>query len=371
MDWFSIYPTLYAQSKKIDTSFMSIGNTSSSSGNSTYFLVGFILFFIVLIIIYKWIQGRRLNKSGKQYLKKKAKTEVAQQQMDISENASKLIISLSNAANTVPESLITDNEQFEKAVNKVFRIAPTDPILSQVSGLREDLGYIFYNRRIPFITTKMLVTGQKLRVGVNYQGKSHSYVSTILNSSEADFWVKPPTVKGKAVNLSKFKKLEFRIFRKSDGEFRFICKLKSQINSPVNAIVMEHTDKIKKLPKREDDRYRVQFKRKFYFITSVDGLKSIGDEPSNISCIGLVDDMSIGGMKFIVDELPESAVVGTTVVFKLKEANIKQEIQGNIIRLNQSSDEKTDVHVQFYDMSELNRLYLQKFIATKNAKEID
>lgn len=370
MDWFSIYPTLYAQTKKIDTSFMSIGNTYSTSGNATFFLFGFIVVFFILIITYKWIQGRRLTQSGKKYLKKKAKANV-DQQMDISENASKLIIALSNAANTIPELLITDNQNFEKAVNKVFRIAPTDPILNQVSGLREDLGYIFYNRRVPFISTKMLQPRQKLRVGVNYQGKSHSYVGTILNSSESDFWVKPPTVKGKAVNLSKFKKLEFRVFRKSDGEFRFVCNLKSQINNPVNAIVLEHTDKIKKLPKREDDRYGLQFKRKIYFITTADGLKTIGEEPSNVSCIGLIDDMSIGGMKFIVKELPEQAVVGTTVVFKLKEANIKQEIQGNIVRLNESDSEKTDVHVQFYDMSELNRLYLQKFIATQNAKEIE
>jgi len=369
MDWFSLYPTLYAQGTKIDTSFMSIGNTYSSTGNSGLFLLGFILVFALLIITYKWMQSRRLNQSGKQYLKKKAQANV-DQQMDISETASKLIIALANAANTIPERLITDNQNFEKAINKVFRIAPSDPILNQVSGLREDLGYIFYNRRVPFISTKMLQPGQKLRVGVNYKGKSHSYVGTILNSTESDFWVKPPTVNGKAVNLSKFKKLEFRIFRKSDGEFRFVCKLNSQISTPANAIVLEHTDKIKKLPKREDDRYRLQFKRKLYFITTAEGLKTRGAEPSSISCIGLVDDISIGGMKFIVKELPESAIVGTTVVFKLKEANIRQEIHGNIIRMNPVSEDKVDVHVQFYDMSELNRLYLQKFIANKNAKEI-
>ena len=47
------------------------------------------------------------------------------------------------------------------------------------------------------------------------------------------------------------------------------------------------------------------------------GLKRNGNEPSNVSCVGLVDDISIGGMKFIVKELPESAMVGTTIVFRL------------------------------------------------------
>lgn len=369
MDWFSIYPTLYAQSGKIDTSRFSIGNTYSTSSNFIYIFMGFIAAFILLIYIYKLTHRSKLKNAGTQYLRKKA-SAVVEQQMDISESASKLIIALANAANTIPERLITDNQNFEKAVNKVFRIAPADPILNQVSGLREDLGYVFYNRRVPFISTKMLQPGQKLRVGVNFKGKSHSYVSTILNSTENEFWVKPPTVKGKAVNLSKFKKLEFRIFRKSDGEFRFVCKLRSQVKSPTHAIVLDHSDKIKRLPKREDDRYRLQFKRKFYFITTTEAMKNKGAEPSNVSCVGLVDDISIGGMKFIVKELPENTMVGTTVVFKLEEANIKQGIHGNIIRLNQVSSEKIDVHVQFYDMSELNRLYLQKFIANKNARLI-
>ena len=174
---------------------------------------------------------------------------------DISEGASKLIIALANTANIIPEKLIADNELFEKAVSKVIKIAPKDPILNQVPGLREDLGFVFLNRGVPFISSKMLQPGQKFRVGVNFKGKNHAYVSTLLDSTESDFWIKPPTVKGKPVNLSKFKKLEFRVFRKSEGEFRFVCNLRSQINSPTNAIVMDHTNTIKRLPKRKDARY--------------------------------------------------------------------------------------------------------------------
>ena len=36
----------------------------------------------------------------------------------------------------------------------------------------------------------MLQSGQKLRVSVKFQGKSHSYVGTIINTTEDVFWVK-------------------------------------------------------------------------------------------------------------------------------------------------------------------------------------
>ena len=167
----------------------------------------------------------------------------------------------------------------------------------------------------------------------------------------------------KSVNLSKFKALEFRVFRKSDGEFRFICPIKRQITNPANAIILEHSSKIKRLPKRQDTRFPIQFKRKFYFITSGTVPKRPGEAPSEISSVGTVEDMSIGGMKFSLDDYPDAAVAGTTVVFGLEEAGIKQEINGNIVRISETDDGTRFVHLQFYDLSELNRLYIQRFIA--------
>ncbi len=73
-------------------------------------------------------------------------------------------------------------------------------------------------------------------------------------------------------------------------------------------------------------------------------------------------------MKFVVSKLSSTVIVGATVVFKLEEAKIKQEINGSIVRINQEKDNQVAIHVQFYNMSELNRLYLQKFISSKNTK---
>lgn len=349
--------------KHIDTSFLSIKGAYKSSPELVIAFSAILFAFIAFITIYQWFRFKDVKKSSRKYQQKKEEAK-QNQLMDISETASKLLIELANKANTVPERLITNNDEFEKAVNKICALEPVDPLVQKLPGLREDLGFIFFNRRAPFITSKMLIPGNKIRVGMVIKTKKHSYVSTVLNTSEKEFWVKPPTSKGKVVNLRKFKTLEFRVFRRSDGEFRFFCKLKKQISKPVHAIVLEHSDDIKRLPKRKDDRYRLQFERRVYFVNNVDQ-----EESANISCVGTVVDISNGGMKFNVKELPIEATVGTNIVFDLKEAKIKHSIHGSIVRTSKH-DKEISAHIQFTDLSELDRLYLQKFISNKNAIKV-
>ncbi len=361
MAWYSIVPEAYAVNKNIDTSMFSVRSEASFGTNTfVYVAIGFALV-VVMIFVYRWLNMRRIRRANQLYLQKRAKAQ--QQEIELSEDASFRLVALAKAVNTNPEKLLGSNVAFEKAVDKLKRTASTDPMLMKIPGLREDLGYIFFNRRAQFVCTQMLQSGQKLRVGVKVKGKSHSYVGTILNSTEDEFWVKPPTVKGKVVNLSKFKSFEFSIFRKNDGEYRFASKLKSQIQKPMNALVLTHTNKIKKLAIREHDRYKLQFKRNFFFL--VDSRKSTGDTGGQAQCTGLVHDISIGGMKFSVQELPDRVVEGVNVVFKLEEAKIKNEIHAEIVRISEEKEQQF-IHLQFQDLSELNRLYLQKFIASKS-----
>jgi c-di-GMP-binding flagellar brake protein YcgR len=360
MAWYSIVPEAYAVNKSIDTSMFSVrSNTSFGTNTVVYIAIGFAVM-IILIFVYRWLGMRRIRRSNQLYLQKRAKAQ--QQEIDLSEDASFRLVALAKAVNVSPEKLLGSNVAFEKAVDKLKKTAASDPMLMKIPALREDLGYIFFNRRAQFVCTQMLQSGQKLRVGVTVKGKSHSYVGTILNSTEDEIWVKPPTVKGKTVNLSKFKSFEFSIFRKNDGEYRFSSKFKSQIQKPMNALVMQHTNKIKKLNIREHDRYKLQFKRNFFFL--VDSRKSTGGS-GQAQCTGLVIDISIGGMKFSVPDLPERVVEGVTVVFKLEEAKIKNEINAEIVRISEEKGQKF-IHLQFQDLSELNRLYLQKFIASKS-----
>jgi hypothetical protein len=367
MAWYSLFPEAYAVNKSIDTSMFSVRNTSGIDMN-VFVYIGIVFAVLVsLFFIYRWLNNQRIKKANQRYLHKRAKAQ--QQEIELSEDASYRLVALAKAVNTNPEKLLGSNVAFEKAVEKLKKMSPSDPILMKIPALREDLGYIFFNRRAQFVCTQMLQTGQKLRLGVSFKGKSHFYVGTIQNLNEDEFWVNPPTVKGKVVNLSKFRSFEFSIFRKNDGEYRFQSQLKSQITTPMNALVMEHANKIKKLHTREHERYKLQFKRKFYFLTSGRKPSVTSDASGQEYCAGTVLDISIGGLKFMTDNLPEKTSVGVYVVFKLEEAKIKNDIHGEIVKLSKDANQDF-VHLQFQNLSELNRLYLQKFIASKNPIKI-
>ena len=214
MSWYSIVPDAYAVNKSIDTSMFSTKSTVSSEPNALIYVAIAFAAFVILILIYKWLNTQRIKKANQRYLAKRAKAQ--QQEIELSEDASFRLVALAKAVGANAEKLLGSNLAFEKAVEKLKKTSPNDPLMPKISGLREDLGYIFFNRRAQFVCTQMLQSGQKLRVGVKFKGNSHSYVGTIQNSTEDEFWVKPPTVKGKTVNLSKFKSFEFSIFRKND-----------------------------------------------------------------------------------------------------------------------------------------------------------
>ncbi|MBT3226959.1 MAG: PilZ domain-containing protein [Deltaproteobacteria bacterium] len=353
MAWYTIYSEAYAINETIDTSLF--GRRASSGADATIYLWfgAVVLVFIVIGVVYNWLNNKKLLQVDQRYMQKK---EAARHKgVDFSDDTSRRIEMLSKMVKMDPEKVLYNNKMFEGAVEKLRRKSPDDPMLLKIPELREDLGFTFFNRRAPFINTRMLQSGQKLRVAVNFKGKSHSYVSTIINTNEEEFWVKPPLVKGKAINLSKFKTFDFSVFRKNDGEYQFTCQLKNQISTPANALVMIHVNKIKKLLTRENDRYKLHFKRQFF----------LSDSNANRSCQGVVMDISIGGLRFLVKEIPEGVEIGINVFFKLEEANIKQEIKAEVVKIT-SEKGKNYIHLRYQDMSELNRLYLQKFVASKD-----
>lgn len=355
---YTLYSEVYAVNESLDISLFST-RSSRRGDNTIYIWLGLIIVFCILIVLLvNWRNAKKIKKATSKFMKNKDESVIPA--MSFFDDTSERIGMLANAINVHPQKLLESNKVFEMAVAKLIKNSSTDPLLLKIPSLREDLGYTFYSRKAKFICTQMLQTGQKLRIGVNFKGKSHYYVGTILNINEDEFWVKPPTVKGKSVDLSKFKSFNFSVFRKNDGEYRFACKLKSQITTPANALVMAHVKKIKKLKTREHERYLLKFKREFHF-------SDLKIEKS--ACEGIVVDISIGGLKFQVKEIPEGAAKGMSVFFSMNEANISQEIRAEIVRMSKKGDQSF-VHLQFQDMSELNRLHLQKFVASKNSIKV-
>lgn len=367
MAWYSIITNAYAINETIDTSMFA---KRSSGSNLTYFIWFAVIVAVLLGLsfFYNYFNNRRMKKFGSRAFG--GFESEREPEFNISEDTSERIEELAKAANIESDELLTNNKVFEKAIEKLRKKSPSNPLLLRIPSLREDLGYTFENKRNQFICTQMLPSGQKLRVAIKYKNKNHSYVGTILNTNEMEFWVTPPTVKGKTVDLSNFKAFGFSIFRKNDGEYRFRAKLKSQISKPQNALVMLHVNKIKKLHIREDDRFKMGFDRTFYFMIADDKRKDLSEEDEGLQCTGKVVDISTGGLKFEVEELPETVAVGANVMFRLEEAKIARDIQAEIVKITTEENDQSNVHIQFLNLSELNRLYLQKFIASENPNKI-
>ena len=346
--------TVYSKVPKVDVSIFQLKNFNQLSNAYLLMWMGaVVVFFILFSIFHGWMKNRRFKKTQKDYQERKEKTKL--RELDISASSLQLIQEMAAQTKKNWEEIVSDNRQFELAVNKLQKKRAQAYLLEQIPSLRNDLEFVFFNVAVPFLTTKMMQIGQKVRAGVTVKGKEHSYIAAVMNISESELWVNPPTVKGKVVDLSQFKKLDISVFRKDDGEFRFSCKVKKQVNTPMHAIITQHTDKITKLQTREYDRYALKFKRKFNFLD--------GELTGEVK-IGTVIDISLGGMKIYLDELPKKAEVGNLLQFSLKEAKIQKKIQAQIVRLGKE-DDQLSVHVQFTDLTELSRLHLEKFIASK------
>lgn len=262
MAWYSFYSDVYAINEDLDLSVF------ADRGTDKYNSVYLIVFGVVVGISDFSFPYRYRNKRRKKRAISGAfgsNREMLDFGFNISKATSATLTELGKAANMAPEKLLTSNVLFEKTVDRLHKISPFDPLLLKITSLREDLGYTFSNKRNQFVCTQMLSVGQKLRVTVKYKKKNHAYVGTILNTNEHEFWVTPPIVKGKAVDLSKFRFFDFSIFRKNDGEYRFRARSKIQISKPQHALVMLHANKINKLHIRKVARFKVEFELIFHF----------------------------------------------------------------------------------------------------------
>lgn len=367
MAWYSVYSDAYAINENIDLSIFA--NRGSGQDNFLYMIVFGVVVAISLVLafLYRYKNKRRMRRpppgtfsgvEGMTHLK-----------FNISKATHVNLEALAKASDIAPDKLLASNVAFEKAVAKLRKTSPPDPLLLKIPGLREDLGYTFSNRRNHFICTQMLPVGQKLRVSVKDRKRNHAYVGTILNTNEQEFWVTPPTVKGKTVDLSRFKSFSFSIFRKNDGEYRFRARSKSQISKPQNALVMHHASKIQKLHIRKVDRFKVAFELEFYFLITKHQPKDSNSKNESLQRTGNVVDISTSGLKFTIKDLPEAVAVGSNIMFRLNDAEIDRDVLAEIVKID-SENEHHDVHIQFLNLTELDRLYLQHYISSQNLSRI-
>ena len=322
---------------------------------------GFFLFMGIVYSIYTKIKAAQMGKNVQKYKVKKDQTKMLALQM--SEDGSEALQDLAKRSGKSTDDLLTDNRNFEKAVNQVIAKNPADPILAMVQSIREQADFVYSNHKVAFVCTQMLEVGQELRVFVTHKGKDHSFLARVLRVTQSELWLKPPKAKGKVINLTVFKRFEIRLYRPQDGEYHFFVDLVRQIKRPVNALVLSHALQVTRLNHRQHERIAVELEKKIaYLIPKVDAQFTFGETEAIQNTVTIMD-ISAGGLRFVTEGLPDGVEVETPVVTLLPEVGIRKKIRSKIVRIDHKDGDKLYfVHLMFGSLTERDRHLLEKFI---------
>lgn len=118
--------------------------------------------------------------------------------------------------------------------------------LKEVFLLRKRLRITFSNRDVPFSSTQMLSVRQMMECVIPHEKKEIVFSTTILNINETKILIKTPTIKKKAVNLTKYPTLTCRVSREGDGDYEFTLHVLEQKKiKNINVVVLGHTPHIR------------------------------------------------------------------------------------------------------------------------------
>jgi c-di-GMP-binding flagellar brake protein YcgR len=254
---------------------------------------------------------------------------------------------------------------FERRVKAFREKNPEHLALRRLGGLRQRLGFGFGNNRIPFGDTRMLPAGQRLQCKIAHPKRELSFVTTLVASSENQFWIRPPSVKGKPVSLEKFPELGFRVSRENDAEYEFTCKVLGQSPTAMRPVALEHTDQIRRLFFRNAPRIPVDLAAEFYVVRQEAAEKShalLRARDSQYMIKGKLKDLSVGGALAAVAVDDTSPHDGDTLIFRLPAAQIRDDLVAEVLRTVPQSGNQLLVHLQFAGLKELDRLKLNKYL---------
>ncbi|HKI98080.1 MAG TPA: PilZ domain-containing protein [bacterium] len=262
--------------------------------------------------------------------------------------------------------LMETRDTFEEAVSRFREANPSHPILKRISQLRQHLEYGFSNVRNPFVDTRMLAPGTRVRCRIRLPKRDVSFLTTVLGINENQFIIRPPTAKGKPVSLGGLRELEFRVSREHDAEYEFTCPIEGQLPTGTKPVMCGHTRGISRLLFRNADRIEVDIPTEFFVIRqefaserTAGALRALD---SQYRFDGAIRDVSIGGALVVANGHHEKVHEGDMIVFRLPAAQIKDDLVAQVVGLFQRDDGNTQVHLQYLGLKELNRLKLGKFL---------
>ena len=259
--------------------------------------------------------------------------------------------------------LSQDPEKFEEKVTQL----KADPHVSidtkQLYKLRHRLGFYFLNTHVPFVVTQMLTPGLKLECQIPHDEKKILFVSPVLRVTENEIMLRPPTIKKKPVNLKRFPHLICRI-RRQNIDFEFNLPILNQISEKYHVVIVKHTNTIKKLFVRNYERVELNLVSQIEYVTP-ENYEAVKGQLNQLVGVGFFEgtivDLSLGGLKIEVLDIPREIQQGHILLFHLDEAKIRQKLPAKLLRIRQL-EQGCSLHLSFIQMRELERMKLRKFI---------
>ena len=260
-------------------------------------------------------------------------------------------------------------EKFEQIVENYknsARFSKSD--LKKIFMLRKSLQFTFKNEGNSFTCTQMLEAGTHLEFQIRHKGKDIVFTSSILDSDETQLLIKPPTVKRRPAHMKQFKELFCKIRRGNDADYEFKFKIIGQLVTDLNAVILKHTNQIRKLQIRVSERLPMELKIEFQLVTAEQfALEQKFDlgKFQHHKLAGKIKDMSAGGIKVQLDELPPQGInKGDVFLFHLPYASLRENIAATVLDVIPHGA-KVNLHFVFRDVDMLTHMKLNQYLHRK------
>ena len=262
--------------------------------------------------------------------------------------------------------IIMSSQKFEDAViiyKKSGKFKASD--LDKIHMLRKGLQFTFKNTKASFICTQMLEPGTHLECQILHKEKNVVFMSNVLDSNETELLLKPPKVKSRPANMKQFTELQCRIRRENDADYEFNLKIVGQLVRDLNAVILEHTSNIRRLHIRHSERLQLDLKMRFEIVDvrqyEKDRQLDLGRRDYT-KLSGIIKDMSAGGIKVRLKELPSDGIKRDDVfIFHLPYASLRKKLVVSVLDVV-SLEGSIDIHCEFRDVDMLTRMKINQYL---------
>ncbi|MDX2471405.1 MAG: hypothetical protein QNL04_12600 [SAR324 cluster bacterium] len=354
---FTLYSKVYAVNYEVDGSIF--GHAEAFDYYPLLAFAGLLVFLWSIFAIRKLFTRYVLQRDLREYHQKKAIAKM--DSMMVSDSTAKALELIAAENNQAPDELLNDNSLFEKSVSVFKNKYPKHEVLQGLHQIRRELDYTFTNPKMTFFNTNMIEKGQKIRAYLSVKGETRSFLTHVIRSSEKQLWIKPPKLKGKFLNLSKFQNITFKIYRLGDTEYSFTLPLQLQKEKPVPAVILSHTSELIDLKERPMSKVKVAYQSKIVYLIPEDTDDPFLTKYTTKACQSTISQISTNKLKVVSEKLPDEVIPGSYALFKLKEAQIDERVKGKVVNVEQDN-KFYYVTLSILELSEAGRLKLENFM---------